>query len=75
MIGRILCRGGIHKLTGITIRWRDGGPYLEWFGCRRCHKIQRPDILARRSEGYEVDWTDRSGGPAWGYTVKEESDG
>lgn len=36
---RLWCRLGLHKLAWVTIKWHDGGPYMEWHACRRCGKI------------------------------------
>lgn len=68
--GRLLCWLNLHRTGEIAIKWQKGGPSLTWPGCHRCHKVQHPDILARRGEGYEVDWTEQSRGPTWGYPVK-----
>ena len=39
-IGEILCRRGFHKWVDCTIKWKDGGPYLEWWMCDRCDELE-----------------------------------
>lgn len=72
MIGRLLCRIGIHKITDVTIKWRTGGPHMCWHGCSRCHRLQHAYIVDRRDGGYDVDWKEESTGPTWGYPNPEK---
>lgn len=32
----MLCKLGFHKWVDCSIKWKDGGPGMEWWMCDRC---------------------------------------